>query len=376
MFTEKSFTDTLDDILLKICETLQITETQYTLAEDRYHAAGKWLSQEDSFLAPYNPTIYSQGSLRIGTTVKPLTFQEFDVDLVCELNINYDSYNPLDVLNAVESRLRQNKIYEPMVEKKNRCVRLNYANEFHMDILPACPNGLDNNGNLKVPDRKAEAWKDSNPKGYANWFDTRAKYFREYAAKIAANVEPLPDLEPLERKPPLKGAVQLIKRYRDISFTGNDNSAPISIVLTTLAGMHYQGHFSVNESIQYILEGIINSIPNNERLIVLNPTNSAEDLSERWDKDTIAYIQFVKWINEFNNMWVKLNNTFGLENITAILRQMFGETVTNTALKAHTDHVEKARKQHLLGVTANTGILSSISAKESIPVKRNTFYGS
>ena len=68
--------------------------------------------------------------------------------------------------------------------------------------------------------------------------------------------------------------MQLIKRYRDVYFEENADSAPISIVLTTLAGQIYKGQSSVYKAISDILEGILMNLPSDgKRLIVLNPTN-------------------------------------------------------------------------------------------------------
>lgn len=374
MFITDTFNSQLDDLLIRICEKLQISETDHKKAEERYTAVGKWLAQEDSALALYEPAIYPQGSLRIGTTVKPLAYQEFDLDLVCQLNIDHSASDPIAVLNRVEQRLRQHKTYAAMIERKNRCIRLNYANEFHMDILPAAPHGRDNGGKIKVPDRKAEEWKDSNPKGYAEWFGGRSEYFRLFAAK-AENVDPLPDIESVERKPPLKKAVQLLKRYRDVSFKGKEEAAPISIVLTTLAGMHYKGDFTINESLTNILNGIVSIIPTNGRLIVLNPTNMAEDFSEKWDKDVAAYLEFVKWVREFYSLWGRINSIQGIPDITKILHKMFGENVTNDALREQTEFINKARQERLLGSMTRTGALAAIAKPNSIPVKKNTFYG-
>ena len=100
--------------------------------------------------------------------------QEYDLDLVCEINQSWQGKNPLILLDTIEKRLKENKLYEAMVERKNRCIRLNYANEFHMDILPAHPADMTSNTSVKVPDRKAKDWKDSNPKGYASWFNDRS----------------------------------------------------------------------------------------------------------------------------------------------------------------------------------------------------------
>lgn len=374
MFITDTFNSQLDDLLIRICEKLQISEADHRKAEERYTAVGKWLAQEDSALAAYDPAIYPQGSLCIGTTVKPLAYQEFDLDLVCQLNVDHNASDPIAVLNGVEQRLRQHKTYAAMIERKNRCVRLNYANEFHMDILPAAPHGRDNGDKVKVPDRKAEEWKDSNPKGYAEWFRGRSEYFRLFAAK-AENVDPLPDIESVESKPPLKKTVQLLKRYRDVSFKDKKVSEPISIVLTTLAGMHYKGDLAINESLTKILSGIVASIPTSRRLIVLNPTNTAEDFSEKWDEDVAAYLEFVKWVREFYSLWGRINSIQGIPDITKILQKMFGENVTNEALKEQTEFVNKARQERLLGSMIKTGTLASIAKPNSIPVKKNTFYG-
>lgn len=374
MFITDYFNSQMDDLLLRICEKLQISETDHKKAEDRYNAVGKWLAQAESGLASYRPAIYPQGSLRIGTTVKPLAYQEFDLDLVCELDINHEKYDPVAVLNGVEKRLREHGIYKTMIERKNRCIRLNYANEFHMDVLPAAPHGIENSGKVKVPDRKAEEWKDSNPKGYAEWFEGRTVTFRLFAAK-AENVDPLPDMEETERKPPLKKAVQLIKRYRDIYFKATGKTPPISIVLTTLAAYHYKGDMSINESLAHILNGIILSIPEKGRLIVLNPTNTAEDFSEKWDADIAAYYEFVQWIKKFNTAWAKINSTQGIPQVMKMLQEMFGESVTNDALREQTEFVNKARNDRLLGTMVSTGGLTSVANPLSIPVKKNTFYG-
>ena len=57
-----------------------------------------------------------------------------------------------------------------MIELKNRCVRVSYATEFHLDILPACPDRYAGGTCVVVPDRKVQHWKASNPKGFAQWF--------------------------------------------------------------------------------------------------------------------------------------------------------------------------------------------------------------
>ena len=69
-------------LLERICQKLELTETQYETAKSRYEAVGKWLSESlDPFVR--ESTIYPQGSMSIGTTIRPLSAEEYDLDLVC-----------------------------------------------------------------------------------------------------------------------------------------------------------------------------------------------------------------------------------------------------------------------------------------------------
>ena len=262
-----------------------------------------------------------------------------------------------------------------MVERKKRCIRLNYANEFHVDILPAHPASQTSNTNIKVPDRKVKDWKDSNPKGYSAWFNKQS-YQYELLLEKRADIKPLPHDENIERKPPLKRAVQLIKRYRDVYFEDELDSAPISIVLTTLAGQLYKGQASVFEAITAILAGILSVLPTDgERLTVLNPTNENEDLSERWEDHPELYKSFVSFIRDFKQKWDRLNELRGIHEIAEELKVMFGENVINETLEEQAEYMEKARETNTLGVAGAGLLVATTKEVNVVAMRKNTFYG-
>lgn len=373
MFVTESFNVMLDDLLNRIGEKLQISDTDHQMAETRYHAIGDWLSAEGSSLAIYDPSIYSQGSLRIGTTVKPRAQEEFDLDLVCQIHADPQMFpNPVELLNRVEGRLREHGTYKNMLERKNRCVRINYANEFHMDILPACPDRFSGGTCLVVPDRDARNWKPSNPKGYAAWFENIAE--RPVSTASFKEIEPLPEQEALHLKATLKRAVQLIKRWRDIHYANEPELAPISIVLTTLAAQHYGGERSVNDALAVILRGIITNLPSNGRLVVCNPSNPKEDLSERWDTCPENYRAFVSGIVDFERQWIDVNEMRGTQLIER-LKQLFGVNVTERAVKDQADFVERQRRGNGLGIHRTTGGIIGVTSPSSVSIRPNTFYG-
>lgn len=86
--------------------------------------------------------------------------------------------------------------------------------------------------------------------------------------------------------------------------------APISIVLTTLAGHAYNGEQSVSKALTSVLEGIVRYIEDargrGRRLHVPNPSSEKENLSERWDANPSAYLAFERGMREFRRLWVQV----------------------------------------------------------------------
>lgn len=369
----------LDDMLDRVVAKLQLSPTAHGLAVERYKTISKLLSTERSSLAEYKPDIYPQGSLRIGTTVKLPGCKEFDLDFVCEFQVDPSVFpDPIKLLEMIERLLLANGTYQGMVERKNRCIRITYANEFYMDILPACPSPsicLHGEHCVVVPDCAADNWKPSNPKGYAQWYESRAT---EAVVEFRKSVEPVPEQQAYEDLATLNRVVQLMKRHRDIAFEkAPKGRAPISIVLTTLAAQNYSGHTSVTEAMDIVLNGIARMIPNvaQGRLKVKNPTNPGEDFSERWDGDPQAYLAFVSWVRDFKAKWEELRQQNGIPNVKAKLEQMFGERVAKEVVEEHIKAYDVARHSGGLGVERGTGLIVPATTASATVITRNTFYG-
>jgi SMODS domain-containing protein len=373
-FTE-SFEAQIDDLLMRICVDLQLDQTHYKLAEDHYKAVGKWLEADGSPLTILKPIIYPQGSMQLNTTVKPLAGDEYDLDFVCELVCQTEFFeHPVDALNLIERRLKDNATYRPMVQRMNRCIRLNYEHQFHMDILPACRDPKNGGTCLLVPDRKLEDWKASNPKGYAAWFESKAHQL--LVDQLLEKAEPIPDQETAEEKATLKLAVQLLKRWRDVRYKNNCDLAPISIVLTTLAAHLYRGERSISLTMGNILGGISKLVKDSHpRLSVPNPSNSREDLSERWDAKPETYTEFVKGMGELDAQWRALLQTRGIDKVTKTLERLFGEDIAKRVVEKQTRDIEASRSRGELGMKKGSGIIASMATGSVLPIHPNTFYG-
>lgn len=359
----------LDFLLAQVAEAVQLSEAQHTLAKTRYDSIADWLSAPGSPLTGFYPSIYAQGSMRLGTTVKPRGSVEFDLDLVCELSGTPGS--AMEVYDRLHDRLVSRGTYRPLVEKKNRCVRLNYAGEFHLDIIPAVRDGARGGTSVLVPDCERRAWTASNPKGFAEWFRSRsAVALLEKRAR--ADAEPLPAQVAADQKPALAVSVQLLKRARDVRFDGSDDS-PRSILLTTLAAHYYSGDRCVATATIGALRGIREAIAAAapRPIEVINPANTAERFSDCLTPQ--RYRALREYVADLESRFLKLLATQGIDAVQTDLEGIFGEKPVNAALAKYGELLKSRRDGHRLSYsTAGIGVVSSVSSTRA---PRNTYYG-
>lgn len=317
----------LGTILESIADELDIPDSKYKDAKNKYEAVGDWLGRDDSNLSEFQPRIFAQGSIQLGTCVKPLGRDEFDIDLVCRLLISA-KVSQSKIYNSVGNRLKEHGHYEEILEGKNRCWRLNYAGEFHMDILPAIPDDDRNDGSLLIPDKELKNWKASNPEGYAEWFFRQMEIMRRILLE-KAEVDDIPEHR---IKTPLQKSIQLLKRHRDIAFKDDLDDKPISIIITTLAAKAYNNEADVFEA----LSNIIDQMPEQLDIVdghyaVLNPTNEEENFADKWPKHPQRKEKFFQWLDQIERELEQALRTGNIDEIFESLKPTFGERIVEKA---------------------------------------------
>lgn len=390
------------EILEALTETLDLTDTQYQQIQQAYRGVGKWLAESDDPLL-HETIIYSQGSVRLNTTVKPGPDEPFDIDLVCYLPHSGNELGE-DVLDAVERRLREHERYKTMFERLPRGFRINYAASYHLDITP----GIDYYSYLRlkghplwVTDRNTQ-WKESNPDGYARWFDeiTEKKplrvreIFEAAAADSALNksVAPLPDHT---RKRLLNRIVQILKRHRDEWIAAQSENKypfkPISAIITTLAAQSYQKIIDERRVYDNDLDIIIDVIDLMPDFIardatgycVLNPTMPAENFAEKWNvaeanKGQKLRDTFYEWHEAAWQSFDVIAASVGRDKLLENISKNFGAAPVKIVRDQMVNNLGELRRSGRLGLASGTGALvsGSVSAAPQNPVPSNTFYGS
>lgn len=353
----------LSEFLRVIAESLDISESRYQKAEERYQAVGKWLGRNGSIFASANPEIYPQGSFRLGTVIKPVSDSEdYDIDLVCQVTLRKDQITQRQLKQAVGQEIKdyvEANNMDSQPEESKRCWKLNYADgaQFHMDILPAIPDWvyfkflLESKGYTNIwadwaiaitdntlpnHNRLDTDWPRSNPRGYAAWFKEKMKtqfqaQQRSLAESLRASIEDIPEYK---IKTPLQRSIQILKRHRDLMFVKDPDNKPISIIITTLAAHAYR-----NE--RDLLEALINIVDNMPGYIqkidgvswVANPVNPFENFADKWQKHPRQEMSFQLWLQQVRS---DLKSALQLRDISAIsesFRSKLGDRIVSQATK-------------------------------------------
>jgi hypothetical protein len=207
-----------------------------------------------------NPKTFLQGSYKLHTAVKPQREDgSYDVDVVMLANLDDIRSNGGNSVDWLTDVLSENDRYKNKIDQSKinaRCVRLQYENDFHMDIIPAHPGDDQKDGIILVP----HDWKKSHPHGFKEWCLNKQKDTNDY----------------------FYTTVRLLKWWRNLKW--GDEGHPKSILLTTLVGNNIPAD---GESIDKVfIKTIIgmNSYLSQHAFVpkINNPSLSSENISASW----------------------------------------------------------------------------------------------
>lgn len=354
--TEEAHLKQLNEVLRDLADELDVAPSKYEDAKQHYEAVGNWLGAPDSALAPYRPLIYPQGSFALGTAIRPLGDDDYDVDAVCLLDLTVDDVTQQQLKQMIGDRLAHpNSRYKQMLDPKQggrRCWTIKYADgsRFHLDVLPAIPDGARTHADIspewtqhaiRITDKETwntnEHWPCSNPKGYLAWFKERmtVQLFAAKQAIAEANRVDVEEIEDYRVRTPLQRLIQLLKRHRDERYNG-DEDKPISIIITTLSAAAYNNEAALGEA-------ILNVVPRMRGLIqqrdgtwwVPNPVNPEENFADKWTANPRKATVFFAWLNAVETEHRALLTHTEISQIAPYLAEAYGTRATTAALVKH-----------------------------------------
>ena len=244
-----------------------------------------------------------QGSYALGTLIKPVDDNdEYDADIQIVMNPN-SQWEPKDYVLAINQALAGNKTYADKLRLKTRCVTIDYAGDFHLDVIPR----VTINGKHYVCNRIDNKFEETDGNGYRDWFNEQNRI-------TGGN---------------LKRVVRLLKHLRD-----NKNSFTAkSILLTTLAGNTIRPDdegtpavSTVADTLETVLSRMNTYLQQHPDMPeIRNPVLPTENFNRHWDQR--RYANFRNRIQAYAHIGRQAKEQLAAEKAIERWQELFGENL-------------------------------------------------
>ena len=242
-----------------------------------------------------------QGSYALGTLIKPVDDNdEYDADIQIVMNPD-PKWQAKDYINEVHRALKENQNYSDKLRIKTRCVTIDYAGDFHLDIVPRVTIG----GRYYVCNRIDNKFEETDGTGYRDWFNEQNR--------IAGGN--------------LKRVVRLLKYLRD----HKNNYSAKSILLTTLAGNTIKPSDAGTETVSTVSDTLVTVLTRMDAYLqqhpnmpeIRNPVLPTETFNRHWDQ--ARYTNFRTRVNSHARTAKRAKGESSSGEAIKIWQELFGE---------------------------------------------------
>ena len=264
-------------------DTVNLDRTQVDSLQKRVHAIEKFIRKSD-----YEPVVVrfrSQGSWAHKTIINPPYSQNFDADVLMIVR-KVTGWNPSDYIENLYTTFKGSYRYKGFVSQKTRCIRINYKNDFHIDLVPIIKlirHGKSLYFNCNSFDNKFEK---TAPEAYTDWWINKNK-------DIGGNR--------------LRLVTRLLKYIRDVKGAFSCKS----ILLTTLVGNQVYNSDSLYSdqnfpdpptSLRTIVSRLDDWLQQHPGVpLIKNPVLASENYNRHWNQK--KYKNFQKCIHRYRK-WI------------------------------------------------------------------------
>ena len=210
-----------------------------------------------------------QGSYALGTLIKPVRDNdEYDADIQIVMTPN-SKWEAKDYIEGIHKALKQNQNYADKLRLKTRCVTIDYAGDFHLDVVPRVTSG----GRHYVCNRIDNKFQATDGTGYRDWFNEKNRI-------TGGN---------------LKRVVRILKYLRD----HKKNYTAKSILLTTLVGNTIRPSDEGTEAVSSVADTLVAVLTRVDDYLqqnpympeIRNPVLPEETFNRHWDQAKYAKLQ-------------------------------------------------------------------------------------
>lgn len=170
-----------------LTEKVNLNQTRLNLLSRRVAAIENFLTNDEVF-ADHVTEVIPQGSFAHGTIIKPVGSKEFDADVLVPMD-EVDGWAASDYVQKLYEAFGRSATYKTMRSRKKRCVTIDYAGDFHVDVVPF----VTRSGATYVANRATDEFELAAPDGFTEWFEEKNRIANGNLVKVVRLLKYLRD---------------------------------------------------------------------------------------------------------------------------------------------------------------------------------------
>ncbi|BAQ21166.1 SMODS domain-containing nucleotidyltransferase [Corynebacterium glutamicum] len=186
----------------------------------------EFLSLKSSLTHMINGDVIPQGSFAHKTIIKPFTGNDFDADVLLPMEEQSD-WAPRKYTIELQKALEASQ-YTEMTILGKRCVTINYANDFHIDVVPFVTR---DDGLTYITHRTDDEFVRQDPVAFTTWIKEKSSFTNGHLIRVIRLVKYLRDRSSIE-VPSVVLTTLLAERV--MSFNGNEDYTNVATTFTNL----------------------------------------------------------------------------------------------------------------------------------------------
>ena len=268
---------------------------------ERLNTSVKAVSEHLSQNLSSHVKVERQGSYALKTIIRPAKDgQEYDADILLYMKYDADK-EPKDYIDDLYGCMKGNKVYSEKARRKTRCVTLDYAGDFHLDIVPC----IEEKDDVQyICNKETNEFEPTDGTGYRDWFNDKTRITHGNLKKVT----------------------RLLKYMRD----HKGNFTAKSILLTTLIGNTVideddaENFKSVPDALKTVMNRINDFLQENSGIPeIANPVMPDEDFTRHWDQR--KYAHFKKMFDTYTNKVTEACDSVEHDDSIEKWRSLFGD---------------------------------------------------
>lgn len=279
--------------------TVDLNDDRIATLNERVDAITSFLRDQEVF-GEYFLDVIPQGSYAHRTIIKPVGTKEYDADVLLSLKEHPD-WTPKQYTSELKKAFEGSWRYKGKAHKRTRCVYVDYADEFHIDVVPYVES------TSNISNNKTDDWEYTDPQGFTAWLEGKGR--------IVGGGR-------------LPAVLRLLKYLRDSKETFSIKSLLLTILVgerveawnTTIDERYYA---DLPTALVNILEDLNTYLQANYWMpAIYDPAGTGQNFSQRWDQD--SYANFRAQINLYAGKVRQAYDETSTARSLAVWQEVFG----------------------------------------------------